>query len=183
MTWLAAIASGLELLSRWAARLATLLAALAVGGIVLVLVFSSLQRYALAQPIPATEEIAAYLFVTVTFLSLVEGVAQGRHIRILPLWRKLPRRAQGWAMIAGHLGSLAILAIVIRETFAFARSSFEFGARSYVANLLEWPWMMLLPAALALLGLSILARLASDLQATLLGEPLPEAQERGEEPL
>ncbi len=183
MAWLSAIASGLERLSRWIARLATLLAALAVSGIVLVLVFSSLQRYALEQPIPATEEIAAYLFVTVTFLSLVEGIAQGRHIRILPLWRRLPQRWQGWAMLAGHLGSLVVLAFLIRETFAFAWSSLEFGARSYVSNLLEWPWMMLLPAALALLSISILARMATDLHATLLGQPLPEAGAGEEEPL
>ena len=42
-------------------------AALAVAGIVLILVFSSVQRYALDQPIPATEELAGYLFVAFTF--------------------------------------------------------------------------------------------------------------------
>lgn len=165
-----------EALSRLIAALLTGLAALAVGAIVLVLAFSSLQRYALAQPIPATEEIAAYLFVCVAFLSMVGGLVEGRHIRILPLWRKLPMRAQNWTMLAGHLFSVAVLAVIIRETFAFARSSYEFGARSYVANLLEWPWMMILPAALTLLALAIAIRALADLDRALRGLPAPEAQ-------
>lgn len=152
-------------------------AALAVAGIALVLVFSSVQRYALERPLPATEEFAGYLFVAVAFLSLAEGFTEGRHIRVLPVWRRLPRRGQGWAMALGHLGSLVVLAILIRQTFDFAWASYHFGARSYVANLLEWPWMMILPVALFVLALAVLARLIVDLERALRGVPVREAED------
>lgn len=163
------------------ARILSIIAALAVAAIVVVLVFSSFQRYVLTSPIPATEEIAAYLFVMVAFLAIMEGMVAGRQIRVLPVWQRLPLRLQGWTMIAGHVLSLGVLVILIRETFAFAWASYQFGARSYVANLLEWPWMMIIPLALSALALALLARLLEDLDHVLKGEPVSEARDKGSE--
>ena len=177
MTALARIAATAEALSARIAQLTAGLAALAVAGIVVILVFSSVQRYALARPIPATEEIAAYLFVCVSFLSIMAGLVDRRHIRLLPLWKRLSPGLQNWALLAGHVGALAVLVILIRETFDFAWSSYEFGARSYVANILEWPWMMIIPGSLVLLATSILARALGDLDRALRGVAAPEAAE------
>lgn len=178
LSWAARAA---EALAAFIARALSVVAALAVAGIVAVLVFSSVQRYVLTSPIPAAEEIAAYLFVTVAFLAIMEGMIAGRQIRVLPVWHRLPLKLQGWTMIAGHVLSIGVLAILIRETFAFAWASYGYGARSYVANLLEWPWMMIIPLALSMLALALLARLLVDLEHVLKGEPVSEANDPGSE--
>lgn len=154
----------------------SIVAGLAVALIVLVLFVSSVQRYVLTSPIPATEEIAAYLFVTVAFFAVMEAMVAGRHIRVLPVWNRLPQRLQGWMMILGHVLSLGVLGILIMQTFKFAWASRRMGARSYVADLLEWPWMMILPLAFAALALALAARLVVDLDLVLRGEPVEEAR-------
>ena len=181
MSPLVSIGRHAETLSRRLAALLSILAALSVAAIVVVLVFSSVQRYALSRPIPATEEIAAYLFVACAFLSMMDGLVKGRHIRLLPLWKRLPQAAQGWAMVVGHVAALFVLAILIRQTFDFAWQSRIYGSRSYVANLLEWPWMMIIPLSLATLALAILARIAGDLGRIARAEPMPEAEVGDEE--
>ncbi|MEJ8574185.1 TRAP transporter small permease [Microbaculum marinum] len=181
MELLARIAGLADASTRGLGRLLAIASALSVAAIVAILVFSAVQRYALERPIPATEELAGYLFVAVAFLSLTEGFTEGRQIRILPLWRRLPGRLQGWAMAVGHLGSLVVLAVLIRQTFDFAWASYQFGARSYVANLLEWPWMMILPFALFVLALAVAARFVVDLERTLRGVPVREAEDNGAE--
>ena len=130
----------------------------------------------LASPIPATEEIAAYLFVVLSFSSVVGGFVQGRHIRVLPLWQRLPPRLQGWTMLAGHLAAAAVLLVLVKQTFDFAWSSRAFGARSYVADMPEWPWMMVIPASLSLLALVILLRALVDFDRILHAEAPPEAR-------
>ena len=157
------------------------IAALAVGAIVVVLAFSSIQRYVLARPFPATEEIAAYLFVAMSFLSMLDGLMKGRHIRLLPVWKKLPPGLQGWAMVVGNIATLSVIFILLRETFAFAARSYRYGSRSYVADLLEWPWMMIIPFALATLGLGAIARTPGDIDRIRRGEPLPESPDSADQ--
>ena len=168
-------ARALETASTQVGSALSALAAIAVAAIVVILVFSSVQRYALAQPIPATEEIAAYLFVCCAFLSMMDGLVNRRHIRLLILWKRLPQSLQGWAMIAGHVATLLVLAAIIQETFSFAWQSWEYGARSYVASLLEWPWMMVIPVSLTTLALAIVARILGDLDRIFCGESMPES--------
>lgn len=150
-------------------------AALSVAGIIAILVFSSVQRYILVHPIPETEELAAFLFVALAFLSIAEGFVSNRQIRILMLWRKLPPSVQGWAMILGHLLTIAVLALLILQLFDFAWLSFQFKSRSYVADMLMWPWMMIMPVALFVLALAAATRVLVDLHAVLSGRPVPEA--------
>ena len=174
MSALSPLVARAEAFSQRMAWAMTAVSALAVAGIVLVLVFSSLQRYVLSSPIPATEEIAAYLFVAMSFLAMVGGMVERRHIRILVVWRLLPVRWQSWMMFAGHVGAIAVLGILFWQTYAFAWSSYQFGARSYVADLPEWPWMMLIPVSLALLSLAVALRALGDLDRALDGAPTPE---------
>lgn len=170
-------ASGLA--QRALAGLASLLAALsalAVGAIVVVLVFSAVQRYALARPMPETEELAGFLFVALAFLSIADGFVRNRQIRIEMVWRKLPVRVQGWATIAGHLLTLAVLALLARELFGFARVSMEFGSRSDNADILMWPWMMLMPLGIVTLALAVAVRIAVDLRRMRTRRPVVEAE-------
>lgn len=149
-------------------------AAVAVAGIVVLLVSSSVRRYVLGSPIPVTEELTALLFAALSFLSIVEGFVHDRQIRVGIVWRKLPRPLRNWAMLAGHVFTLVVLAWLVRWTLEFSVVSLELGSRTYVSGLLLWPWMMLIPASLALLCVAVAVRAVVDLRATLRGEPVRE---------
>lgn len=183
MTRLSRIAALFERISMLLARGLSFLAAIAVAAIVVILIWSSLQRYVLTHPTPVAEELASFLFVAVAFLAIMEGMVAGRQIRVLPLWHGLPRRCQAWAMVVGHVLSIGVLAVIVKQTADFALSSYEYGARSYVANLAEWPWMMIIPLALVALAFALFARLLTDIDRALRGETLPEAQAGGPEEL
>lgn len=155
----------------------TAVAALAVGLIVAILLFSAVQRYVLASPFPQTEELAAFLFVVVAFFSIPLGFLKGRQIRIVALWRKLPPALQGWAAILGHLLTIFVLVMIIQETGAFAHLSYEFGSRSWNADFLEWPWQAVIPGSLAVMVLAVAARLLADLGRVLAGRPVAAAEQ------
>lgn len=155
-------------------RIMGVTAALAVAGIVVLLVSSSVRRYVLGSPVPFTEELTALLFAALSFLSIVEGFVHDRQIRVGILWRKLPHPLRNWTMIAGHVFTLVVLGWLARWTFEFALVSVELGSRTYVSGLLLWPWMMLIPVSLALLCLAVVVRTLVDLRATLRGEPVRE---------
>lgn len=151
------------------------LAAVAVAGIVILLVGSSVRRYFLGSPIPVTEELAALLFAALSFLSIPEGFMHDRQIRVGIVWRKLPLAVQGWAMLVGHFFTLLILGWLARWTFDFALTSLTLGSRTYVSEILLWPWMMLIPVALGILALAVVVRIVVDLRAILSGERVREA--------
>lgn len=156
-------------------RLLAVASALALAVIVVLLVASSVRRYLLGAPLPVTEEFSALLFSAVSFLAVAEGFRQDRHIRLSLLWRHLPARLQGWAMIAGHVFSLAVILWLAYWTAQFALTSQMFGSRSYVSGLTLWPWMMLIPVSLAALVLAIVIRALADLRLVAAGRPVLEA--------
>ena len=73
-----------------------------------------------------------------------------------------------------HGLSIIILAVCVGETFKFAYFSFEVSSKTYIADILLWPWMMLIPFSLGMLALATLVRMLVDLRAGLLGEPVKE---------
>lgn len=150
-------------------------ASLAVAGMVLLLVGSSLRRYVFGKPIPVTEELGALLFVTLAFLSVTEGFMADRQVRIQVVWRLLPPRIKGWAMVVGHGLSVIGLVIIIRATWGFAYFSYQVGAETYITEILVWPFMMLIPVSLAILVVATLVRMAVDVHAILTGQPVKEA--------
>ena len=153
-------------------------ASLAVAAIVLLLVGSTTQRYFIGSPFPFTDELGALLFVVIAFMSATEGFLSDRQIRIELVWRALPERLQGWAMIAGHVISLAVLWVILWETWRFASLSFELGSRSLIMEFILWPWMAVIPFSIAVLMLAIAARILVDLHAVLTGQPVRLLQRR-----
>ena len=131
--------------------------------------------YVFGKPISITEEVGALLFVTLAFLSVTEGFMADRQVRIQVLWRLLPARIKGWAMVVGHGLSVIGLVIIIRATWDFAYFSYEVGAETYITEIPVWPWMMLIPASLAILVAATVVRMAVDVHAILIGQPVREA--------
>jgi len=159
-------------LERAAAALATgfgWLAALAVLAIAVLLVVSSIKRYLFASPVPETEELGSLLFLALGLLSLAYGFVNGRHVRVDIVWRRFPVRAGRFLEAAGLLLAVPALAILVRETWDVAVFSFEIGARSDMSEINLWPWRMVLPLGLGMLGIVVLLRAAAILLALATG--------------
>lgn len=165
----------LERASGLVSRLLAVASALALVVIVVLLVASSVRRYLLGAPLPITEEFSALLFSAISFLAVAESFRQDRHIRLSLLWRRLPARLQGWAMVAGHVFSLIVIVGLAYWTAQFALTSQALGSRSYVSGLTLWPWMMLIPVSLAALVLAIVVRTVADIRLAAAGRPVLEA--------
>lgn len=168
-------AAALEKLTEAIATVQTAIGCISIAAMVLLLVGSSIQRYALGSPIPIVEELAGLLFVTLAFMAITEGFTADRQVRIQLVWRYLPQRLQGWAMIAGHFLSIFAMVMIIVATFNFALFSYQVGARTNFMEFLLWPWMMLIPGSFAILVLATFARILVDLDAVLDGRPVKEA--------
>ena len=145
------------------ARLKTAVATLAVGAIIVLLIVSSTQRYVFGRPIALTEELGSLLFVIVAFMAASESFLTNRQIRTEVIWQLLPARWRGPAIVAGHLGAAAVLAVFTWQTWRFAYFSFELNSRSHLTDILLWPFMMVIPVSLAILVLAIVARSVNDI--------------------
>lgn len=159
-----------------------LVASLAVAAAAVLLVTSSVQRYVIGSPIPITQEVGSLLFVVIAFMSATDGFLSDRQIRVELLWHVLPQRVQGWALIAGHAFAIAVLSIVLWETWRFTKLSFELGSRSLIMEFALWPWMAVIPLSVGILMLAMAARVLVDVHAVLTGRPVRMTQRRLADP-
>lgn len=139
-------------------RLGLVLGAAATGGIFLLLAGSSIRRYVVGSPVSYTEELAGLLFVVTSIAAVPYAVVSGQHIRLLLLWRKLPQPLASWLAMAGDLMGAVVLAILLWQMVAFAEYSRQVASRTEISELLLWPWMYVLPAALGLLAVAMVFR-------------------------
>ena len=145
------------------------LAALALLLTTFLLAFASIRRYVVDAPLAVTDELVGFLLVSIAFLSVAEGFLRGRQVRLLFLWNVLPRRIRNVLWLLGHIFALVVLALIVTQTWNFAAFSFEIGAKSSVADISEWPWMMIIPLSLIALIAVILLRLVKDTRIVLSG--------------
>lgn len=151
------------------ARLCIDIGCVATVGILVLLAGSSVKRYVLGTPIPITEELAGLLFVAVSFCSIPYGYCARQQIRVLMVWHRLPRRLASWAAVGGDLASVAVVGLLIQSLYEFTDFSHQVGAKSAVSDITLWPWMALMMAMLALLGLALASRSLVNLREALAG--------------
>lgn len=158
-----AVVSWLCRVSLWAGAGATL-------GILTLLVGSSMLRYVLGTPLAMTEELAGLLFVATAFCAVPYAMLAGRQIRLLVLVRHLPAPLVAWASVVGDLLGAFLLLVIVVQQVRFAEYSRAVGARTDVGEILLWPWMLLMPAMLALLALALTLRCVQRATLALRGQ-------------
>lgn len=165
----------IETLDRVSERLARVcvdVGCVAVVGILLLLVGSSVKRYLLGTPIPVTEELAGLLFVAVSFCSIPYGFCNRQQIRVLIVWRRLPPRLAAWCAVAGDLASIVVVGLIIHSLYGFTALSRALAAKSEVADIALWPWMALMAVMLGVLVLVLATRSLLNVRAALAGRPV-----------
>lgn len=142
----------LELFLERFCALLVYVAALAVVTLTGFVCLSAIMRYVLGTPFHFTEELVALLFLTTVFLTLPYSALRGQHICVTLLTARLRGLASRFMQIINLSVILAFSVWFFSLSLDFTLFGHEIGARSEQSDLLLWPWMALMPLALALVG-------------------------------
>lgn len=148
-------------------RLFVYVASLFLACLIVILVFSAISRYFIGRPFAATEEISTFLFVVISIMPIAFTFFDNKHIRIVALWQHLSQPWRDVASLCGQLLAIVVLGFIISETWSFAAFSFSIGARAENTDMLQGPWMMVIPTALGLIALGIGVRALLNLAGLL----------------
>jgi TRAP-type C4-dicarboxylate transport system permease small subunit len=153
---MAALHRALELLSK------TLLFAAVIAGILMTgfVVLASLMRYLIGSPFAFTEEIVGLLFVATAFLGLPWATTRNLHLRITLIPHHLPPSLRTVCEIGSTILVVIFCAAFGYFSWDFAATSLRVNAHSEMGGLALFPWMVLMPAMSALMGLTAVVELA-----------------------
>lgn len=156
-------------LSEWLGRLIAWL------GFVLVclLVYEVVARQLLRSPTDWAHEASTLTYGVYAILAGAYTEKWHGHVRIDIFYHRLS--AKGQALISLLIGglALALLALLLSSAYEFAMQSYAINERSFRSTWapIIWPVKTMIPVAIALVMLQMLANLARHL-CTLLGHPL-----------
>ncbi len=135
------------------------LAALAMTGMVAVIVASVLLRRFSSTPLHITEELVGLMLSASLFLGLPLVTLRAQHVRVSIVADALGHRFAPLVRIAALVVGLVFFGWIIRESIPWFDFAFRRTLRTETVRLLLYPWMAVLPLSLALTWLIFLARL------------------------
>lgn len=97
----------MDRLIRWAG----VLSVICLCGMVLVLVATLVLR-PFGILVPSSEFIVTFLMVGMTFFGLAYAYAEGVHVRVDALYKRMPETVQYWVGIASHLGAAVLCGVI-----------------------------------------------------------------------
>ena len=150
-----------------AARVAGLLAGLATLVIVLLISLDVLMRYFFNQPQPFVDELASFLEVLIIFGGLAWTFTSGAHVRIDLVTAHLAGPTRAWLRVVTLLVGVVLLGVVMWVTGESALTAFRYGRVSAVMLYPLWVPMLLIPAGLGLMALTMLVALGRQVRAAL----------------
>ncbi|SLN75538.1 TRAP transporter small permease [Oceanibacterium hippocampi] len=130
-----------------------ILATVAFSAMAIFVVASAAARYIAGAPFHFTEELVGLLFLIGTFLTFPHAATSRDQIRMTLFVEMLPRRA---GMFSGLFSSLIVSIFSGWFCYAlgkYAYTAFQFNTRTEQAEILIWPWMLLLVVLIASGGL------------------------------
>lgn len=144
----------LEVISR--ALLAS--AAFAVVAMTVLVALSVIMRYVVGSPFAFTEELVALLYLAMVFLTIPIGTLRREHIVVTVCVERAGPRLKRLLGLAAALVMVVFAVWFVYETYAFTAFSRKLEARSDHVGILLWPWMAIMPATMALVGVIAVAR-------------------------
>ncbi len=129
------------------------LSAAACAGILGLVVTAVVMRYAIAAPFRFTEELSGLLLSAMAFLALPFAMIGNANIRVTLVTERLPRPARRLAWVIGQAIMVAFCAIFAWEGWNIAEFTLRLNLLSEQARLPLAPWVLLMPACLALTAL------------------------------
>jgi len=119
---------------------------------------SAIMRYVVGSPFRFTEELVGLLFVAAVFLALPLCFVLNRNICMSLIVDRLPSGVRRITDFLGFLACLAFVSLFGAASLEFALQSLNLESRSDMAELLLWPWMLVMPVSVACVGLILVGQ-------------------------
>ncbi len=103
----------LKALHRWLGRITAFVAGTILAAMTILVFLTVIYRYFLLAPISWGEEMARFLFITLSMLGASLAMKDRSHFTITILTAKFPAPVRAWLDVVVALGATALLAIVI----------------------------------------------------------------------
>lgn len=127
-------------------------AGLAVLAMTALVGLSVVMRYVVGSPFAFTEELVALLYLAMVFFTIPIGTLRREHIVVTVCVERAGPRLQRVLALLAALVTVVFAGWFVVETWSFAVFSRKLEARSDHVGILLWPWMMVMPATMALVG-------------------------------
>ncbi len=129
--------------------------------------FDVLMRYFFNRPQLIVDEVGPYLLLIVIFGAAAQTFRLGGHVRVDLVTAYLPGPVRAWLRVVNLVIGVVFLAVVIWVTSQSALTAFRYGRVSAVMLYPLWLPMLLIPAGLLLMALSMIETLRRQLSAAL----------------
>ena len=118
-------------------------------------VLSAIMRYFIGAPFHFSDELVGLLLATTFLLALPNGLVDDSHLRITILADRLPWVGRVIAKTVANSILVVFAAVFLFESYKYAAVSYNYGARSEMAEILLYPWMGLMTLVSALMILIV----------------------------
>jgi TRAP-type C4-dicarboxylate transport system permease small subunit len=139
----------------WLAKCSTIASIIMVGLITL----SVLMRYIVGMPLTFSDELVGLLFVAIAFTVFPACELRCQNIAVTVVVDMFPSRLRVFCQLAGQCLVIVFTVVLGHLAFKFAMTSAKFDA---TMESLDWPlapWMMIVPASMALIGIVVIVRI------------------------
>jgi len=172
-------ARGMSAVSRGLAAIETVmavLAAAALGAIMLIVVVDVAMRYALSRPLGwSYDMIGLYLMVAAFFLMLSDTLHAHGHVSIDLFMNALPRAIRNLGLALGYAAGAVVMALIAREAWGRFRTAFDGQERiAAIIPWLTWPAYLIVTVGTALLTLRLIYRVVGHALSLLSSRDLVE---------
>jgi C4-dicarboxylate transporter DctQ subunit len=150
-----------------ASKAAAQLSGLATLALAVIISFDVIMRYFFNRPQLLVDEVAPFLLLLVIFGAAGQTFRVGGHVRVDLVTSYLPRPARAWLRVVNLALGIVFLSVVIWVTAQSALTAFRYGRVSAVMLYPLWVPMLMIPAGLLLMALSMVGTLRRQLKAAL----------------
>ncbi len=142
-----------------------ILAALAMIGIVAIIVTGVVMRRFFNTPLHITEDVVGLMLSAVLFLGLPLVTLRAQHVRVSIVADYLAPRFGTGLRIGAMLVGVLFFGWILYESIPWFEFAWKRGLKTETARILLYPWMAILPLSVALTWLVYLGRLLGFLDA------------------
>ena len=160
----------LQRLGRLGQTLEDVILVLLLGGMILLAAGQIVLRNIFDMGFPWTDELLRLLVLWLALAGAVAASRQNKHISIAVLDRLLPPRARCLVQALTHLFTTAVCALITGYSFAFVRTSYEFGD-VLVGQVPAWFLQSVLPLGFGLIAYRYFLFTCRDFMRALRGAP------------
>lgn len=124
-------------------ELATAIAGIALGGLVLLVTADVVMRYFFNKPIPGSDEYTTYMMVAIGFLGLGLTALNNQHIKVEIIVDRFPRVGQYVMDIINFCVVIGVSGLLGIQAFKESLLSKKMGLASSITGIPQWPFFMI----------------------------------------